>query len=272
MSSNDPNLQNVPMRSVEGKAIRRAFKAQCSPRCGCGKPHVWMKCDFDQIEQRVMAHMSRDQGMIEAFRGPDDFFVAMCRNMYDEPDFQKSDPRRTTMKNAAYADIYGAGPDKFAIMTGMVNEWGDPDVDRARQFMKDVHDLYPGPPRFAKKVMAQANARFKNEGEAYVRSPLTGRKLVADRGRFFALVNYLIQGMAGELLKMKIRDASASGLDPFMVLAVHDEIDLDVPIDQADDVIDTLNDIFNDHETLSVPITASVEVGDSWGTVKELES
>jgi DNA polymerase I len=273
MSGSDPNLQNVPMRTEEGKRIRRSFKAMCSERCGCGREHVWLKCDFDQIEQRVMAYMSRDPGMIEAFLSPVDYFVAIGQQLFDEPDFIKEDPRRQKIKNAAYADIYGAGPEKFAITAGMLNGWGDPDVDAAREFLSQMHEKFPGPPRFSRKVIQQANVRFKTEGQAYVRSPLTGRKLVADPGKFYALVNYLIQGMAGELLKMKIRDASAAGLDPYMVLAVHDEIDLDVPKHEADDVIDTLHEIFNDTEILApVPVSASVEMGPNWGQVKEIES
>jgi DNA polymerase-1 len=135
-----------------------------------------------------------------------------------------------------------------------------------------MHDTYPGPPEFSRKVIKKANIRYRQEGEAYIRSPLTNRKMVADRGKFYALVNYLIQMMAGELLKMKINEADAAGLSPYMVLAVHDEIDLDVPESQLDEVIEILNDVFNDHDVLSVPVTASVEVGPSWGEVKEIES
>jgi DNA polymerase-1 len=271
MSGSDPNLQNVPMRTTEGKKIRKSFVAHCSERCGCGKQHVWMKCDFDQIEQRVMAHMSGDQGMREAFLSPVDFFVAMGQTLFSEPDFQKEDPRRQLIKNAAYANVYGAGPDKFAVTAGLVNGFGDPDVDRAREFMISMNKSFPGPQNFSRKVIREANIRYRNEGEAYVRSPLTGRKLVADTGKFYALVNYLIQGMAGELLKMKIVEADAAGLSQFMVLAVHDEIDLDVPVDRADEVIEILRDVFNDEKILRVPVTAGIEVGRSWGEVEDVE-
>jgi DNA polymerase-1 len=271
MSGSDPNLQNVPMRTAEGKKIRKSFVPQCTERCGCGEPHAWIKCDFDQIEQRVMAHMCGDQGMREAFLSPVDFFVSMGQTMFTEPDFQKSDPRRQLIKNAAYANIYGAGPDKFAVTAGLFDEQGEPDIDRARAFMLSMNDAFPGPQNFSRRVIREANVRYRNEGEAYVRSPLTGRKLVADRGKFYALVNYLIQGMAGELLKMKIVEADAAGLSPYMVLAVHDEIDLDVPVSQVDDVIGVLGDIFNDHKVLKVPVTAGIEVGPSWGAVDDVE-
>src|SRR6266704_5260511 len=68
MSSDSPNMQNVPIRTKEGKRIRNSFDAMCSARCGCGEPHKWVKCDFDQIEMRLFAHISRDARMIEAFR------------------------------------------------------------------------------------------------------------------------------------------------------------------------------------------------------------
>jgi DNA polymerase-1 len=272
MSANDPNVQNVPMRTDEGKRIRRSFKAMCSERCGCGEEHVWMKCDFDQIEQRVMAHMSGDEGMKEAFRGPVDFFVAMGVTLFDEPDFRKSDDRRQLIKNAAYADIYGAGPDKFAITAGLKTPDGDWDVEAAAGFMRMMHSKYPGPPRFTKKVIKKANDRFNSEGSAYVRSPLTGRKMVADPGKFYALVNYEIQMMAGELLKMKINEADAAGLGQYMVLAVHDEIDLDVPRSEVENVTEILREVFNDDRVISVPVTASIETGPNWGELKELES
>jgi DNA polymerase-1 len=270
MSGSDPNLQNVPKRGELGKQIRKGIIAQCSERCGCGEPHTWITCDFDQIEQRVMAHMSGDPGMKAAFLRDVDYFVAMGQDLYNDPEFEYEDPRRQLIKNAAYADIYGAGPDKFAVTANIMLPDGiTPDVDTARAFMRRMHDLYPGPPAFSKKVMNAGNQRYRDEGVAYVRSPLTGRRLVADRGKFYALVNYLIQGMAGELLKMKILEADAAGLGQYMVLAVHDEVDFDVPTGQVDEVVATLREIFNDDDVLSVPVSAGIETGPSWGeTIK----
>jgi DNA polymerase-1 len=171
--------------------------------------------------------------------------------------------------NSAYASIYGAGPDKFALMTGMVDGFGDPDIAQAQAFLKSMDDMYPGPGRFTKAVIKQGNKRFREEGAAYVRSPLTGRRVVAEPGRFYALVNYIIQMMAGEILKMKIVEADAAGLGQYMVMPVHDEIDLDVPTADLPGVVDTLHEVFNDSDLLTVPVTASVETGPNWGEVKE---
>lgn len=251
MSASDPNLQNVPIRGHASKTIRRSFVPE--------EGHVWVKCDADQIEMRGMAHMSGDQGMIDAFRSEGDFFVNIARQIFREPDFQKSDPRRQLVKNGGYAKIYGAGDEKFAATAGVSEE-------TASRFMRDFDRMYPGVPRWTREIERLATQRLTDEGEAYVRSPLTGRKHVADgRTKLYTLVNYVIQGTAGEILKMKIVEADRAGLGPYMLFPVHDEIDFEVPTSELDDFQTTLKDVVNDDELLSVPLTWSAEVGPNWG-------
>lgn len=253
MSMSDPNLQNVPIRTKAGAKIRNAF----IPR----PEHTWIKCDADQIEMRVLAHVANDEGMINAFTGPGDFFVNLARELFSEPDFQKSDPRRQLVKNGGYAKIYGAGIPKFAKTAGV------PDTE-AGAFMTRFDSLFPGVQKLQKNIEAAARQRYEETGEPFVRSPLTNRKHVADLGREYTLLNYLIQGTAGEILKMKIVEADQAGLGEFMLFPVHDEIDLDVPNDQVNDVVATLNDVMNDHELLRVPVTWSAETGPRWGECK----
>lgn len=253
MSMSDPNLQNVPIRTKFGRKIRNCFTA--SPNS------TWAKADFSQIEMRVMAHMSQDPGMIAAFMTPGDFFVNMGIQLFHEPDFTKADPRRQLLKNGGYAKIYGAGIPKFA-KTANVSE------DEAGQFMRDFDKMYERVPRWIKEVEAEGRANLNAYGEAFVRSPLTGRKHTADAGKLYTLVNYEIQGTAGEILKMKIVEADAAGLGPYMTIPVHDEIDLDIPNDVFNDVMETLGLIMNDGELLSVPITSSIGTGQRWGEVE----
>lgn len=250
MSCSDPNLQNVPTRTAAGKRIRRSFV----PAEDCR----WVKCDADQIEMRIMAHMSRDQGMIDAFKSDGDFFVNIARRLFNEPNFQKSDPRRQLIKNGGYAKIYSAGVDKFAATAGVP-------VSEAAAFMRDFDAMYPGVPRWTKKVELDARDRFEYEGEPYVRSPLTNRKHVADPRKLYPLVNYVIQGTAAEVLKMKIVELDRAGLGPYMLFPVHDEIDLEIPSDRLDDALLTLKDVVNDDKLLDVPLTWSAEVGPNWG-------
>jgi len=94
---------------------------------------------------------------------------------------------------------------------------------------------------------------------------LTGRRHVADPGREYALVNYMIQGTAAEIFKTKLLELAAAGLDEYMILPVHDEIILDVPRDVQDSVVKTIRDIMNDDTIISVPITAGVASGERWG-------
>lgn len=254
MSMNNPNLQNVPVRTKEGKKVRNCFIAN--------EGHTWVKADFDQIEMRLLAHLTNERGMIDAFMNEGDFFVNMARDLFNDPNFQKSDPRRQFVKNSGYAKIYGAGIDKFAKTAGAP-------IQEAADFMRRFDALYPGVPTWIRHVERLGLNRLDTEGEAYVRSPLTGRRHVADAGRLYTLVNYLIQGTAGEILKMKLVECDQAGLDPYMTLPVHDELDLDVPNEELHHVIATLNDVMNDSTLLRVPVTTSVEVGQRWGSVQE---
>jgi DNA polymerase-1 len=250
MSSSNPNIQNVPVRGKASTKIRRCFVPD--------EGHAWVKADFSQIEMRAMAHMAQDQRMIEAFKSEGDFFVNLGRDIFADPSFQKSDPRRQLIKNGGYAKIYGAGIPKFAATAGVAE-------DVARSFMQTFDAMYPGVPTWIRQVEREALARLNDEGEAYIRSPLTNRKHVADAGKLYTLVNYDLQGMAGEIMKMKIVEADQAGLGEFMLFPVHDEQDLSVPRGELDDVLATLNDVMNDDELLTVPITSSVDVGSHWG-------
>lgn len=256
MSMDHPNLQNVPRRGRRGKAIRRCFPA--------APGHSWVKVDADQIEMRIMAHLSNEPRMIEAFLTEGDFFVNLARDLFNEPDFAKEDPRRDLVKNGGYSKIYGAGISRFSATAGVAEEEGAP-------FMNRFDALYPRVPAWIREVERLARGRLESEGEAYVRSPLTGRKHVADLRRIYALVNYLIQGTAAEVLKLKAVAADHAGFGDYLTLFVHDEFDLEVPEAEVDDVCRGLTEVLNDDEMFTVPITWSAEVGPSWGECTEWE-
>lgn len=265
MSMSGYNLQNVPTRTVFGAKIRNSFASRY------GDEGRWVKADFDQIEMRILAHLAEDEGMIKAFTSEGDFFVNMAREIFSDPTITKKDPRRQPVKNSGYAKIYGAGLDQFAKTAGMIRPDGAPDVDAARAFLNRFDQLYPGASRLARQVESHARRTYQEDGVAYVRSFLTNRRYTGDRDRDYALLNYLIQGGAGEIMKMKIVQADAAGLGPYMMFPVHDELDLDVPIAEYDDALVTLQDVMNDPDLLRVPITAGVSVGQRWGSLVDLE-
>ena len=254
MSSSNPNIQNVPTRGKAAKRIRRCFVPD--------PDQVWIKADFSQIEMRVMAHMSDDQRMIDAFRSEGDFFVNLAVDIFNEPDFQKSDPRRQLVKNGGYAKIYGAGIPKFAATAGVTE-------DVARPFMQRFDATFPDVVRWIRSVERDAQQRLADEGEPYIRSPLTNRKHVADAGKLYTLVNYVCQGTAGEIMKYKIVELDQAGLGPHMLFPVHDEQDLSVPRDEFEDAKATIHDVMFDDQLLSVPIAASIDSGPNWGDVSD---
>jgi DNA polymerase-1 len=254
MSSSNPNIQNVPTRGKASKRIRRCFVPD--------EDQVWIKADFSQIEMRVMAHMANDQGMIDAFKSEGDFFVNLARDIFSEPNFRKSDPRRQLVKNGGYAKIYGAGIPKFAATANVAE-------DVARSFMHRFDATFPDVPRWIRQVERDAQQRLADDGEAYIRSPLTNRKHVADPGKLYVLVNYVCQGTAGEIMKQKIVELDQAGLGPHMLFPVHDEQDLSVPRDDLEDVKATVHDVMFDDQLLSVPIAASIDCGPNWGDVSD---
>lgn len=261
MSMSDPNLQNLPRKSERNPAattIRNSVTTRYGDR-------GWLlMCDFDQIEMRLMAHMSRDEGLRAAFMSGDDFFVALAREIFQDPTLEKKDPRRQITKNAGYSEIYGAGVAKFAKTAGITFEQADAVKRRWNQ-------LYPGTKGYAKQVEQEAWRTQREEGMPYVRSPVTNRRQVADINKIYPLVNYSIQMFAAEVFKQKQLELAAAGLDRFMVIPVHDEIILDVPNEHVREVVSILEKVMNDTDSFSVPITASVSYGKRWGEKKDLE-
>lgn len=255
MSMDSPNFQQLPRRSEEN--TQAIIVRNCVvPR---DDDHILLMSDFDQIEMRVLAHLAHDEGMRQAFmQSGVDFFTEMTRTIFHDPSIVKKDPRRQTTKNSAYANAYGAGPAKFALTAGIT-------LQEAYEFLARFDALYPGVKRLKSEVDKRATERRISEGVAYVRSPFTGRRHVADEGREYALVNYLIQGSCAEIFKMKLLELDAAGLGEFMILPVHDEVIFDVPESHEKDAIQAIREVMNDDTLCSVPITAGVARGRRWG-------
>lgn len=256
MSMAEPNFQNLPVRG--GNPAIRVVRNCVRARPG----HTLVFSDFDQVEMRGLAIMSGDLGLLAAFRSPEDFFVNLARTVYQDSSIEKSDPRRQVIKNAGYAEIYGAGVAKLAQTAGVSQQ-------QAAWVKSTFGAAYPRVPEFSQRIFTEAMQRLHSEGVSYAVCPLTGRRHIADRGKEYALVNYAIQGWAAALFKTKLLEAAAAGLDEFMILPVHDEVILEVPNNQLRDVIHTLRKVMNDDEQFAAPISASVAVGERWGEKKE---
>lgn len=257
MSMSQPNLQNLPRASESNPAATTVRNCYTTRYGGDG---ALVFSDFDQIEMRGLAHMSQDEGLRNAFMSPDDFFIVLARSVFaDDSISSKKDPRRQVVKNVGYGKIYGAGITKLAL-TAKISE------EQAAAAMRAFDSSFPGVRAFQNRVQRVALDRKASDGVGYVRSPLTNRRHPSDSGKEYALVNYLVQGLAAEMFKMKLVELENAGLGDRMILAVHDEVILDVPKDELHDVVATLKDVMNDDTLLSVPITAGIATGKRWGS------
>ena len=252
MSISDPALQTLP-RADEGNPFATLVRDCFIPREG----NKLVSSDFDQVELRLFAHLSQDEQMIADVKSGVDPFTAMAIRIYNDPTITKKDPRRQLTKNATYAKFYGAGVTKFS-QTAQIP------VTDGEAFMAAYDATYPGVKGFQRMVERVALDRKMSDGVAWVRSPI-GRKHLADDGKEYALVNYLIQGTAGDVFKQKLVDIDSVGLGDFMILPVHDEIILDVPEQDVDEAAQLVQATMRDDTNYSVPLTAGAEVYDRWG-------
>lgn len=257
MSVSEPNLQNLPTVS-DGDKAASVIRNCIISRDG----YTLVMCDFAQIETRLLAHLSQDPGLLAAFHSPEDFFITLARTIFQDDSIGKKDPRRNIIKTLVYAKIYGAGLAKMAKTLGM-------SMMRMQEIDDALHTSYPGIKRFQQNIYAEAVTSRNENGFSSVTCPLSGRVHIADPGKEYALVNYLIQGMAAFFFKTKLLALANTAAAEWMILPVHDEIILEVPDSRVDEAALILTQIMNDDQTLSVPVQAEVSYGKRWAQKKD---
>lgn len=242
MSISEPALQTLPR---DDRIVRGSFV----PRDG----YVFISCDLDQIEARLAAHMSEDEGLIQAFldasAGGADFFCGVASGVFNAEITSKKDPRRQTTKNVVYGSLYGAGVTKMAQTAGV------PVAQMAP--VKEAFDArYPG----LKRLIEATARRAMETTPSSVRSEL-GRLFVFDKGREFTQgLNALIQGGAAEYFKRCLANLDGAGLGDYLVLPIHDEVLLEVPAGEAEEALVIVRECMGDRETYRVPITADGKI------------
>jgi DNA polymerase-1 len=237
MSMERPALQTLP----RGRVIRDCF----IPREG----HSLISADFDGIEMRLLAHFAKDPALIEAIHSGD-IHLATAQRVYADNTITKKDPKRQIAKNVGFAKIYGAGVEKIAATAGV-------SVEAARDFLTSYDSTFPGVKAFQNQVAQIATQRSRQEGVAYVRTPL-GRRQVSDGDKDYALVNFLIQGMAADVFKEALVRLAESDIGDYLMLPVHDEIIADVPTEDVEEYMNMLTKIMAD-DRWEVPLTVGVD-------------
>jgi DNA polymerase-1 len=237
MSMERPALQTLP----RGRVVRDCF----IPSEG----NTLFSADFDAVEMRILAHFAQDQNLIDAINSGD-IHLAMAKLVYHDDTITKKDPRRQVTKSVNFARIYGAGLEKQALTAGVTQaEMG--------AFSNMYNTEFPGVKAYQNRVSATARERKRDEGIAYVKTPI-GRLETNGDDRDYALANYLIQGMAGDVFKEALVRLDEAGVAKYAILPVHDEVIFDVPLADADEVKATIVEAMYDSRW-TVPLTVGIE-------------
>ena len=256
LSSSDPNLQNIPVRGEDGKEIRKAF----IPEAGC----LFFSADYSQIELRVMAHLSDDENMIEAFREGYDIHAATAAKIYKENINEVSRDQRTKAKRANFGIIYG-------ITVFGLAERLDISRDEAKQLIDGYFETFPK----VKEYMETAKETARKNG--YVESLFKRRRYLADINsrnatvRGFAernAINAPIQGTAADIIKVAMINIynrfNQEGIRSKMILQVHDELNFSVYPEEKEKVEKIVLEEMQSAFSMKVPLVADCGWGENW--------
>ena len=256
LASNDPNLQNIPVRTAEGRRIREAFIAPDGSRI--------VSADYSQIELRIMAHISRDASLLKAFAAGEDIHRATAAEILGV------DPGSVDAEQRRYAKVINFGLIYGMSAFGLASQLG---IERAaaQQYMDRYFMRYPGVADYMKATREQARE------QGYVET-VFGRRLwlpeikssngARRQGAERAAINAPMQGTAADLIKLAMiavqRWLEADGLKTRLIMQVHDELVLEVPDGEVEAVKKTLPQLMSGVATLAVPLVVDVGVGPNW--------
>lgn len=256
LSSSDPNIQNIPIRTETGREIRRAFRA--------GEGRSLITADYSQVELRMLAHFSQDEELARAFHEGLDIHTYVASQIFEVPlDDVNSDQRRVA-KTVNFGIIYGQSA------FGLARTLRIPQKDAAA-FIAAYKERYTGLDRFLQQCIAEA------EEKGYVTTILGRRRAIQDiRSRNFNLrqlgerlaINTVIQGSAADLIKVAmVRLLGRLGAEhegASLLIQVHDELVLEAPTAQADSVLATTVDVMTNAMQLTVPLKVDAAIGPNW--------
>ena len=256
LSSNEPNLQNIPIRTVEGRRVREAFVA--SPGC------VIASADYSQIELRIMAHLSGDEALIEAFRQGLDVHRATAAEVFGIGVDEVSSEQRRYAKTINFGLIYGMSAFGLAKSLGIDNTAAKNYIDRYFSRYPGVRAYMDGTKALAKRQGFVQTVFGRRLYLSEINSPNGPRRAGAER----AAINAPMQGTAADLIKMAMVDVRAA-LDSAnngvrMIMQVHDELVFELPADQEAWVRSEVPRLMAGVADLAVPLLAEVGVGANW--------
>ena len=263
LSSSDPNLQNIPVRTELGREIRKAFTASDGNQL--------LSADYSQIELRILAHITGDAGLTSAFELDEDIHTHTASTIFSCAESEVTSEMRRRAKTVNFAVIYGMSD--FALARSL----GIP-IQEARDYIETYFTRFPGVREYTQSTIELARE------QGFVSTPLGRRRYMPDINnsnrniRLFAeraAVNMPIQGMAADIMKIAmIRVARDLAADPTlrtkMVLQVHDELLFEVPQDELERVAKLVRHCMEDAYLMRVPVKVDVKVGHNWAEMTQV--
>ena len=256
LSSNDPNLQNIPVRTPQGREIRKAFIA--------APGSVIVSADYSQIELRIMAHISEDASLLDAFAKGLDIHKATAADIFGIPISEITPEQRRYTKAVNFGLIYGMGAFGLASQLGI-------ERNAAQQFIDKYFARYPGVAQYMQQTRESARAKGYVEtvfGRRLTLTDINGGSGPRRAGAERAAINAPMQGTAADLIKLAMIAVDewlrGERLASKLIMQVHDELVLEVPAAELDVVKRALPDKMTGVASLRVPLVAEVGVGPNW--------
>lgn len=256
LASSDPNLQNIPTRTEEGRKIRAAFIAP--------ENYQIVSADYSQIELRIMAHLSEDAGLIHAFQRGLDIHRATAAEVFGVPLEKVSSEQRRSAKAINFGLLYGMSSFGLSRQLGVPRE-------AAQDYINLYFNRYPGVKIYIEKIRSNAKAQGYVEtlfGRRLYLPEINTRNLQRQRAAERAAINAPMQGTAADIIKRAMiaidRFLQSSKLDAYMIMQVHDELIFEVAKSDTQALVQVVSEKMMNAADLRVPLVVDVGVGDNW--------
>ena len=263
LSSSNPNLQNIPIRTEQGREIRKAFEA--------AEGSVLLAADYSQVELRILAHIVREEPLLDAFRQGQDIHAVTASRLFDVPLDQVSYEQRGLGKTINFATIYGVSAFGLSSRTTM-------GPVEAQEFLEQYFTTYPKVRQYIDDTIRSAGelgyvetlaGRRRNFDELKQRLPFNQRQALERQA-----INAPIQGTAADITKLAMSNLynrlQSLGLRAKMLLQVHDELVLEVPHEELEPVAVLVREVMESAFDLDVPLQVDIEAGPNWYDMEQL--
>ena len=262
VSSNDPNVQNIPVRTELGRRVRKAFIAPDAPES------TLLAADYSQIELRILAHFSEDPALLVAFHEGKDIHNATSSLVYDVPIDEVTDDMRRIAKILNFGVLYGVTAFGISQQTDLTPEQG-------QRFIKVFFEQYPGIQDYVDNTIqtCRTNGYVQTAlGRRRYLPNITARNIHMRRAAERAAINMPIQGTAADIIKIamiRIMERMTDlGMRSKMILQVHDELIFEAPRDELDALSAVVIELMPASLSLAVPLAVELKTGDTWGNLE----